>query len=202
MNTQILTGFWRPRPSPDTSLAWSTQLDELAKVEVEVQARIDALESGRGALLISGTADEVAKAETALAVARAELERVPVMRTEIIARRERAAAREEITKFEAERAKIKAEVDGVTADLTKIAELVAPVVALLQREKAAHWAVEDFNRRYREMVQRRELKVVDLLSAPIEAYWAGGTPFPYPIWRATKIPTADLKSWLWNEDRR
>jgi len=197
-----IPSFWRPRPAADTSIAWAEQLDELAKVESEIRDRITALELARGTVLISCSADEVAKAETTLAAARAELERIPVMRTEIIARRDKAAAREEITMIETEREQIRAEVAAVVTDIANFNAIVEPLLSLLGREKAIHLRVEQFNRRYREMAQRRNLNSRDVLSAPIDSYWEGKAPCPFPIWRVTKVPAADMKSWLWREERR
>lgn len=203
MNAQpAIPSFWRPRPAADTSIAWNEQLDELDKVESEIRDRIAALELARGTVLVSGTAEEVAKAESALAAARAELERIPVMRTEIIARRDKAATREEIAKFKTERERISAEVAAVVSEIAKLDTIAEPLLALFRREKAVHERVEEFNRRYREMAQRRELDPTDMLSAPIEVYWDGSAPYPYPIWRVAKIPAADLRSMLWNVEER
>jgi hypothetical protein len=203
MNAQPAIGsFWRPRPAADTSIAWNEQLGELDKVESEIGERVTALELARGTVLVSGTAEEASMAEFALTAARSELERIPVMRAEITARRDKAAAREEIAKFETERERISVEVAAVISEIAKLDIIAEPLLMLLRREQAIHGRVEEFNRRYREMAKRRNLDAADVLSAPIDVYWDGGAPYPYPIWRIVKIPSADLRSMLWNVERQ
>lgn len=189
------SGLWRPRPGADASAEWNTQLAELRAHEEEVTARIDALESGRGALLVSGTPEEVTKAETALALARAEAERIPVMRAEITVRRDKAAGREEIAKFETERQRLKSEVAIIVTEIQSLDEMLAPFIALVQREREAHSAIESFNRRYREMATRRGIERENDLQAPVDIYAASSNRFP--VWRVTHIPSPDGSGWLW-----
>lgn len=197
MNKQaVVEPMWRPQIEDDTARGWNEQLSALEAHEAEVANRIAILTRGRGTLLVSGSSDEIATAERALAFARSEADRIPVMREELVSRRNAALARESIATLQQKRAELLNEVHALAADVRKFDRLVAPLVNLLKRDKEVHERVEEFNQRYRAVAAEYALDLGDLLPCPVRLYATDRGA--YPIHRQVRIPAGDLSSWLWN----
>ena len=109
---------------------------------------VEKAEADRQSLLIDGDDRQLAKAETALATARLDLERVLAGRDELSKRIALAEVRETKALLDAEIASVKKEADAVTLLLTKeYPRMAREFVNLLDRLSRAEQRVVDINRK-------------------------------------------------------
>jgi multidrug resistance efflux pump len=91
--------FTTLRPTDDTAPAIAAALVRARTAREEVSARVGTAKASRDALLLNGTEQNLAKAETALAEARRDLERmeaiVPELEQQMVSAQETAAAAEQ-----------------------------------------------------------------------------------------------------------